>query len=104
MKWRTSTPSLPLAANSGQYVATGWSSPISLRSASISAATNVIVLVVDQTLMMVSRSQRLGGVGVAVAAPEIDHRFAVQMDGNTGTDVEALVEVRHDGVACSAEP
>src|SRR4051794_7004181 len=55
-KWRTSTPSLPAWANSGQYVATGASTSSSPRSASTSALSAVIVFVVDHTLTIVSRS------------------------------------------------
>ena len=46
-------PCLPLAANSGQYAATGASTSSLPRSASISAARLVTVLVEDQTLVMV---------------------------------------------------
>jgi hypothetical protein len=56
MRWRTSIASLPAAANSGQYVATGAWKSSSPRSASISAHRKVMVLVVDQTLVRVSRS------------------------------------------------
>ena len=54
---RTSTPSLPAAANSGQYRATGAARSSSPRSARISAHSAVIVLVTDQTLAIVSRCQ-----------------------------------------------
>ncbi len=54
---RTSTRSLPAAANSGQYLATGASRSRSPRSARISALSATIVLVVDQTLVIVSCSQ-----------------------------------------------
>ena len=52
----TRTSCLPLAANSGQYFATGWSTSSSPRSTSISAARLVTVLVEDQTLVMVCSS------------------------------------------------
>ncbi len=55
----TSTPSLPLAANSGQYVATGASRSSCPRSARTSAASEVIVLVVDHTLTRVFSSHGL---------------------------------------------
>jgi hypothetical protein len=45
---------LPFAANSGQYRATGAYGSSSPRSTSMSAARLVTVLVVDQTLTMVS--------------------------------------------------
>ena len=53
----TSTFSLPAAANSGQYVATGAWKSMRPRSARISAHSAVIVLVIDQMFVMVSRSQ-----------------------------------------------
>ena len=56
MRCRTRTWSLPLAANSGQYAATGASRSTSPRSASISTARLVTVLVVDQTFTIVSGS------------------------------------------------
>src|SRR4051794_11638578 len=56
IRWRTSTPSLPAAANSGQYLATGACTSSSPRSTRTRAQRAVIVLVVDQTLVMVSRS------------------------------------------------
>src|SRR5437763_1689695 len=56
IRWRTSMPSLPLAANSGQYLVTGAYTSSSPRSTSSSAASESMVLVVDQTLTMVSRS------------------------------------------------
>ena len=56
MTWRTRTSCLPLAANSGQYFATGWSTSSSPRSTSISAARLVTVLVEDQTLVIVCSS------------------------------------------------
>ena len=49
-------------ANSGQYAATGASRSSCPRSASISAASAVIVLVVDQTLTMVSAVQGVAPV------------------------------------------
>ena len=56
IRCRTSTRSLPPWANSGQYVATGaWKSSW-LLSASMRAHKNVMVFVVDHTLVMVSRS------------------------------------------------
>jgi hypothetical protein len=53
---RSSTFSLPAAANSGQYFATGASRSISPQSARINAHSAVIGFVVDQTLVIVSRS------------------------------------------------
>ncbi|MCW2913158.1 MAG: hypothetical protein JWN52_1226 [Actinomycetia bacterium] len=48
-------PDLPAAPNSGQYVATGACRSSSPLSARMSAHSAVIVLVVDQALVMVSR-------------------------------------------------
>src|SRR5437764_12028077 len=48
-KWRTLIPALPRAANSGQYAATFASRSSSPRSTSTSAASEVIVLVVENT-------------------------------------------------------
>src|SRR5215470_12686812 len=53
-RWRTLTPALPRAANSGQYEATAASRSSSPRSTSTSAASAVIVLVVEKTLVIVS--------------------------------------------------
>src|SRR3954447_13850697 len=52
-RWRTLIPALPLAANSGQYLATLASRSSSPRSTSTSAASAVIALVVEKTLEMV---------------------------------------------------
>src|SRR5882724_861819 len=51
--WRTLIPALPQAANSGQYAATFASRSSSPRSTSTSAASAVIVLVVENTLVIV---------------------------------------------------
>src|SRR5439155_20054357 len=51
--WRTLPPALPRAANSGQYLATDASRLSSPRSTSTSAASAVIVLVVENTLVIV---------------------------------------------------
>src|SRR6516164_4925672 len=51
--WRTLIPALPLAANSGQYEATVASRSSWPRSTSTSAASEVIALVVENTLVMV---------------------------------------------------
>ena len=64
------------------------------RSTSTSAARLVIVLVVDQTLTMVSSAHGVGPVGVAPAAPHVDDRLAVDVDGDRGAEVVARVEVR----------
>src|SRR5947207_1023540 len=48
-RWRTLIPALPRAANSGQYAATGASRSSSPRSTSTSAASEDIVLVVENT-------------------------------------------------------
>src|SRR4051812_43091873 len=53
MRCLTSTASLPLAANSGQYFATGAYTSNSPRSASTRAASDVMVFVVDHTLVIV---------------------------------------------------
>src|SRR5262245_30446158 len=52
-RWRTLTPALPLAANSGQYEATVASRSSSPRSTSTSAASEVMLLVVEKTLVIV---------------------------------------------------
>src|SRR5262245_55284003 len=52
-RWRTLTPALPRAANSGQYEATLALRSSSPRSTSASAASAVIVLVVEKTLVIV---------------------------------------------------
>src|SRR5262245_23699765 len=52
--WRTLIPALPRAANSGQYVATFASRSSAPRSTSASAASEVIVLVVEKTQVIVS--------------------------------------------------
>src|SRR5205085_1361907 len=51
--WRTLIPALPRAANSGQYLATFASRSSSPRSTSTSAASAVIVLVVEKTQVIV---------------------------------------------------
>src|SRR6516164_3447189 len=51
--WRTLIPALPRAANSGQYLATFASRSSSPRSTSTSAASEVIVLVVENTQAIV---------------------------------------------------
>src|SRR5262245_15397419 len=56
-RWRTLTPALPLAANSGQYEATAASRSSSPRSTSTSAASAVIVFVVEKTQVIVSSVQ-----------------------------------------------
>src|SRR5262249_47281339 len=52
-RWRTLTPALPRAANSGQYEATVASRSSWPRSTSTRAASAVIVLVVEKTLAIV---------------------------------------------------
>src|SRR5262245_65734387 len=52
-RWRTLIPALPRAANSGQYLATLASRSNSPRSTSTSAASAVIVLVVEKTQAIV---------------------------------------------------
>src|SRR5262249_39709118 len=52
-RWRTLIPALPRAANSGQYLATVASRSSLPRSTSTSAASAVIVLVVEKTLVTV---------------------------------------------------
>src|SRR6266852_6325387 len=51
--WRTLIPALPRAANSGQYAATFGSRSSWPRSTSTSAASEVIVLVVEKTQVIV---------------------------------------------------
>src|SRR6516164_1141434 len=65
--WRTLIPALPRAANSGQYVATVASRSSSPRSISTSAASEVIVLVVEKTQVIVSSAQ--GTVRASLAQP-----------------------------------
>src|SRR5262249_33121382 len=66
-RWRTLTPALPRAANSGQYLATGASRSRSPRSMSKRAASVVIALVVENTLVIVSSAQ--GTVRASLAQP-----------------------------------
>ena len=87
---RTSTSSLPAAANSGQYPATGASRSSSPRSARISAHSAVIVLVVDQTLVMVSRSHGDRALRVGVPAPDVDDRLAVHVHRHRGAHVPVV--------------
>src|SRR3954447_22441425 len=70
--WRTWIPALPRAANSGQYLATVASRSSSPRSTSTSAASAVIVLVVEKTLAMVFSVH--GAVRASSAQPP--HRSA----------------------------
>ena len=51
-----------------------------------------MVLVVDQTLVMVSRSHGAVPGLVDVAAPDVDDRLAVEDDGDRRPDVGAGVE------------
>src|SRR3954447_25877400 len=66
-RWRTLIPALPLAANSGQYLATVASRSSSPRSTSTSAASEVIALVVEKTLVIVSSAH--GTVRASSAQP-----------------------------------
>src|SRR6266851_655934 len=68
---RTGMSALPLAANSGQYLATGASGSSSPRSIRTCAHSEVIAFVVDQTLVRVSSSH--GRVRAGSAQPP--HRF-----------------------------
>ena len=52
-----------------------------------------MVLVVDQTLVRVSRSQGRVFVLVGPAAPDVDHGLAVQEDGDRGADVGSRVDL-----------
>src|SRR5262245_21799401 len=52
-RWRTLIPALPLAPNSGQYLATVASRSIWPRFTSTRAASAVMALVVEKTLMIV---------------------------------------------------
>ena len=54
MRWRTRTPPLPFAANSGQNLATGSSRLSRPSSARIKTQRNICVFVVDHTLITVS--------------------------------------------------
>ena len=63
-----------------------------------------MVLVVDHTLMIVSRSQGCVPAGVGDAAPEVDDELAVVDDGDRGPDVESLVEVGGERVPHAGEP
>src|SRR3954454_22496606 len=66
-KWRTLIPALPRAANSDQYAATLASRSSSPRSTSTSAASEVIVLVVEKTQVIVSSAH--GAVRASSAQP-----------------------------------
>src|SRR5262249_59993956 len=66
-RWRTLIPALPLAANSGQYLATFASRSSSPQSTSASAARAVIVLVVEKTLAIVFSAH--GAVRASSAQP-----------------------------------
>src|SRR5258708_6274321 len=65
--WRTLIAALPRAANSGQYAATFASRSSSPRSTSTSAASEVIVLVVENTQVIVFSVH--GTVRVSSAQP-----------------------------------
>src|SRR3954454_7496819 len=65
IRCRTSTASLPAAANSGQYVDTGALKSSSPASASTSADNAVMVFVVEYTFTNVSRSHGVVRVGSA---------------------------------------
>jgi hypothetical protein len=71
MTWRTVIASLPPAANSGQYRATGASGSSSPRSIRMCAQSEVMALVVDHTLVSVSRCH--GRLRPGSAQPP--HRF-----------------------------
>ena len=51
--------------------------------------------------------QGFGGIGLAAggpgAAPQVDHRFAVEVDAASGADIAVLLEVRRERVADSLE-
>src|SRR6478752_1246997 len=66
-KWRTLIPALPLVANSGQYLATFASRSSSPRSTSTRAASEVMDLVVENTLVIVSSVH--GAVRASSAQP-----------------------------------
>ena len=87
--WRTSTSCLPLAANSGQYFATGANGSSRPRSISISAASAVTFLVLEKTLTIVfsDHSRVFGFIGVP--APDIDDEFTVDVDGDSGAEFAA---------------
>ena len=52
-----------------------------------------MVLVVDHTLVMVSRSQGFVFAGVGPAAPDVDHGLAAQEDRDGGTEVGAALDL-----------
>ena len=104
MRWRTRTSCLPLAANSGQYFATGASTSSSPRSTSISAARLVTVLVEDQTLVMVSCDPRDRAGLVAEAAPHVDDDVPVDVQHERRAQFLARVEVPRQRAAHRLEP
>ena len=84
MTCRTRTSCLPLAPNSGQYFATGWSTSSSPRSTSISAARLVTVLVEDQTLVMVCSSH-----GIVLASSRKPPHMSTTLSPSMSTTIDA---------------
>jgi hypothetical protein len=75
--WRTLILPLPPAANSGQYAATLASKSSSPRSTSTSAASEVIVFVVEKNGGNRVPRPRHGAGLVDPTAPQIDHHLAI---------------------------
>ena len=87
---RTSTSSLPAAANSGQYRATGASRSSSPRSARMQGAQRCHRLgdgpdVGDRVALPRDRAVRVGE-----PAPDVHHRLAVHEDSDRGTHVSSV--------------
>ena len=89
---------LPAAANSGQYLATGASGSSPARSIRMARHSEVIALVVDQTLVSVSALPGPGPGRVGPARPQVDYRLAAGHDRDARADLAALGEVRRERV------
>ena len=63
-----------------------------------------MVLVVDQTLVMVSRSQGRCPVGVDEATPDVDDRLAVDQHGDRGPDVAPAVDALEERLSDCLKP
>lgn len=94
-RWRTLTPALPLAANSGQYEAT--------RASRSSAARAVIVFVVENTLVIVFAFHGAVRVSFAQPPPQIDHHLAIDVDGERGAEVFPRLDHRSEQVSQGVE-
>ena len=101
-RWRTVTDSLPAAANSGQYVATGASMSTSPRSARTCNAVAVTPLVVEKLTAIVS-SAHCRAVLVAPTAPHVDHLLATVIHAQRPTEPAIGVQVLRQQRGESAE-